>query len=84
MYFNSLGCVVSASNGEMLAIASSESNLYQLDRNVMNGAETNYLACSDGTSYYLELWHKRSGHLNVNNVKMLQNMVQVYSYIFCE
>ena len=46
VYFNFLGCVVRTSNGEMLVVASLESNLYQLDTNVMSGAETNSLACS--------------------------------------
>jgi hypothetical protein len=68
--FNSLGCVVRASNGEMLAVASLESNLYQLDTNVVNGAETSSLAHCDGNSHLLELWH-----LNANSVKMLQTMV---------
>ena len=36
VHFNSLGCVMRASNGEMLAVASLESNLYQLDTKVMN------------------------------------------------
>ena len=75
VHFNSLGCVVRTSNGEMLAVASLESNLYQLDTNVMNGAETSSLARSDENSHSLELWHKRLGHLNANSVKMLQNMV---------
>ena len=75
VHFNSLGCVVRASNGEMLAVASLESNLYQLDTNVVNGAKMSYLAHSDGNLYSLELWHKRLGHLNANSVKTLQSMV---------
>ena len=59
----------------MLAIASLESNLYQLDTNVMNGAEMSSLVHSDGNLYFLELWHKRLGHLNANSVKTLQTMV---------
>ena len=64
-----------ASNGKMLVVASLESNLYQLDMNVMNGAETSFLVRSNGNSYSLELWQKRLGHLNANSVKMLQGMV---------
>src|SRR6202022_195330 len=43
--------------------------------NVVNGVEMSSLAHSDGNSHSLELWHKRLGQLNVNNVKMLQSMV---------
>ena len=75
VHFNSLGCVLKASNGEMLGVASLESNLYQLDTNVMNGAETSSLAHSEATSHPLELWHKTLGHLNANSVKTLQTMV---------
>ena len=75
VHFNSLGCVVRASNGEMLAVASLESNLYQLDTKVMHEAETSSLAHSEANSHPLELWHKRLGHLNANSVKSLQTMV---------
>ena len=75
IHFNLLVCVVRASNGKMLAVALLESNLYQLDTNVINGAETSSLARFDGKSHPLELWHKRLGHLNANSVKMLQSMV---------
>jgi hypothetical protein len=42
---------------------------------VVNGAEMNSLAHSDGNSHSLELGHKRLGHLNANSVKMLQSMM---------
>ena len=73
--FNLLGCVVRVSNGEMLAVASLESNLHQLDTNVVNEAEMSSLAYSNGNSHSLELWHKKLGHLNANSIKMLQSMV---------
>ena len=41
----------------------------------MNGAETNFMTHSDENSHPLDLWHKRLGHLNTNNMKMLQSMV---------
>ena len=66
----------------MLAVASLESNLYQLDTNVVNGAETSSLAHSDGNSHSLELWHKRLGHLNANSVKMLQSMVSGRAFYY--
>ena len=62
VHFNLFGCVVRASNGEMLAVASLESNLHQLDTNIVNGAEISFLAHSDGNSHSLEFWHKRLGH----------------------
>jgi hypothetical protein len=73
--FQLVGMVVRADNGEMLAVASLESNLYQLDTNVVNGAKMSSLAHFDGNLYSLELWHKRLGHLNANSVKTLQSMV---------
>ena len=63
VHFNLLGCVVRASNGEILGVALLESNLYKLDMNVMNAVETSSLACSDENSHSLELWHKRLGHI---------------------
>lgn len=39
VHFKSLGCMVRAINGEMLAVASLKYNLYQLDTNMMNGDE---------------------------------------------
>ena len=65
VHFNLLECVVRANNGDMLAIALLESNLYQLHTNVVNETEMSIF----------EFGHKRLGHLNVNNVKMLQSIV---------
>ena len=75
VHFNLLECMVKANNGNMLGFALLESNLYQLDTNVMNGAKTSFLARSDGNSHSLELWHKRLGRFNKNNMIMLQGMV---------
>ena len=61
VHFNSLECVVRASNGKMSAVVSLESNLYQLDTNVMNGAKINFLACSDGNSHSLEFGTRGCG-----------------------
>ena len=71
VHFNLLECVVRASNGEILAVALLESNLYQLDTNVIKGAKSSSLACSNGNSHFLELSHKRLGYLNANSMKML-------------
>ena len=75
VHLNSLGCMVRASNDKMLAVASLESNLYQLETKVMHGAKTSYLAHSEANSHHLEFWHKRFGHLNANSVKSLKTMV---------
>jgi hypothetical protein len=75
VHFNSLGCIVWAIDGEMLVVISIEPNLYQLERNVVNEVEMSYSAHSGEDSHSLELWHKRLGNLNYNNVKMLQSMV---------
>lgn len=42
VYYNLLGCAVKVSNGKMLAVASTKSNLYQLDMNVRNGVENEF------------------------------------------
>ena len=73
--FQLVGMRGEVSNGEMLAVASLESNLYQLDTKVMHGAETSSLAHSEANSHPLELWYKRLGHLNANSMKSLQTMV---------
>ena len=52
----------------MLVVALLESNLYQVDGNVMKGAKTYVLAHFDGNSHSLELWHKRLGHFNANSM----------------
>lgn len=38
-------------------------------------AKTSSLAHSHETSHFMELWHKRLGHLNANSMKILQSMV---------
>ena len=61
MHFNSLECVVRASNGKMLVVASLVSNIYQLDTNVMNGSKTNPLTYSDINLHSLEFGTRRWG-----------------------
>lgn len=75
VHFNLLGCVVRASNGKVLGLASLKFNLYQLDINMMNGSQINYLVHSNASSYPLEILRKWLGHLNNNIVKMIQSMV---------
>jgi transposase InsO family protein len=86
-------CIVRAFNGEVIAIAPREGNLYQVtfpkvcEMHVANVAQTSTI---DGA---LEHWHRRLGHLNVKGVHALQNMVNgmnlgnmpcLTSSFFCE
>jgi hypothetical protein len=73
--FNMNECIVRAFDGEVIAIALREGNLYQMtftkvcEMHVANLAQ---ISTIDGA---LELWHRRLGHLNIKGVHALQNMV---------
>jgi hypothetical protein len=73
--FNMNECIVRAFDGEVIAIALREGNLYQMtftkvcEMHVANLAQTSTI---DGA---LELWHRHLGHLNTKGVHALQNMV---------
>jgi hypothetical protein len=73
--FNMNECIVRAFDGEVIAIALREGNLYQMtftkvcEMHVANLAQTSTI---DGA---LELWHRRLGHLNIKGVHVFQNMV---------
>ncbi len=66
-------CIVRAFDGEVIAIALREGNLYQMtftkvcEVHVANVAQTSTIA--------LVLWHRRLGHLNIKGMHALQNMV---------
>jgi hypothetical protein len=68
-------CIVRAFDGEVIAIALREGNLYQMtftkvcEMHVANLAQTSTI---DGA---LELWHRPLGHLNIKGVHALQHMV---------
>lgn len=51
VYFKSFECIMRASNGEILIVATLESSLYQLDTNVMNGAYLTYLGYSNAHAF---------------------------------
>ena len=72
VHFNSLGCIMRASNKEVLVVAS---NSYHLNTNVMNEAETSSLAYLEANLHLVEQWNKRLGHVNAINVKSLQTMM---------
>jgi hypothetical protein len=73
--FNMNECIVRAFDGEVIAVALREGNLYQMtftkvcEMHVANLAQTSTI---DGA---LELWHCRLGHLNIKGVHALQIMV---------
>jgi hypothetical protein len=73
--FNMNERIVSAFDGEVIAIALRDGNLYQMtftkvcEMHVANLAQTSTI---DGA---LELWHRRLGHLNIKGVHALQHMV---------
>jgi len=73
--FNMNECIVKAFDGEVIAIALCEGNLYQVtfpkvcEMHVANVAQTSTI---DGA---LELWHRCLGHLNLKGVHALQNIV---------
>jgi hypothetical protein len=73
--FNMNECIVRSFDGEVIAIALREGNLYQVtftkvcEMHVANVAQTSTI---DGA---LEFWHCCLGHLNVKGVHALQNMV---------
>ena len=75
VHFNKSGCVVWTQEGDMLAMAPMEANLYQMELKKVNGAEVSTLAHTSAKHHSLELWHKRLGHLNVKSVRSLQGMV---------
>ena len=52
-----------------------ESNLYQLNTNVMTRAKMGFLAYFEANLHFLELKHKRLWHLHANSAKMLQTLV---------
>ena len=61
---------------EMLTIASLESNLYQQNMIIINGAKINSLANFYTNFHFLKIWHKKLGHLNENSAHMIQSMVR--------
>ena len=75
VHFNTMGCKVRTQRGEVVAMATMEANLYQLDLKVIGGGDASAKALTSAYGSAMELWHKRLGHLHVNGVKGLQSMV---------
>lgn len=70
--FNKDGGVVKASNGQVLAKAPLEHNLYQITFKEVLKAKVASVAQSHDS---LSMWHQRLGHLNMKSVRELQHMV---------
>ncbi len=73
--FNLNECIVKASDGEAIAIAPREGNLYQMNFMKVHGVDAANLVQSPTGDGGLELWHRRLGHLNEKGVRTLQTMV---------
>jgi len=73
--FNLNECIVKGSDGEAIAVAPREGNLYQMNFAKVHGADAAHLVQSPTGDGGLELWHRRLGHLNEKGVRMLQSMV---------
>ena len=75
VHFNTMGCKVRTQRREVVAMATMEANLYQLDLKVVGREDASAKALTSAHESAMELWHKRLGHLHVNRVKGLQSMV---------
>ena len=73
--FNVDGCTMRAPNGDVLAVAPRQDNLYQVTFTKVYEADSAHAAQSSTTNGAMELWHRRLGHLNVRSVGLLQSMV---------
>ena len=73
--FKADGCVLTAPNGDVLALAPREGNLYQVAFTKVYEADAANVAQSSTKKGALELWHRRLGHLNARSVHLLQSMV---------
>ena len=75
VHFNTMGYKVRIQTGEVVAMATMEANLYQLDLKFVGGEDVSAKAFTLAHESVMKLWHKRLGHLHVNGVKGLQSMV---------
>ena len=75
VHFNTMGCKVRTQRGEVVAMATMEAKLYQLDLKVVGREDASAKVLTSAHGSAMELWHKRLGHLHVNEVKGLQSMI---------
>ena len=69
-------CIVRGANGEVVAIARREGNLYLMTFKELHGAHSTNLENSRAGGDSVELWHHRLGHLDVRSIYALQSMVK--------
>ena len=69
--FNVDGCTLKAPNGDVIAVAPCEGNLYQVSFNKVLEVDAANLVQPSRKGTALELWHRRLGHLNVRSVRFL-------------
>ena len=67
--------IVKSCNGEAIAIAPHERNLYKINFVKVHKAEAANLVQSPTGDGALELWYRRLGHLNVKGIHTFRNMV---------
>ena len=76
MQFHINECIVGGANGDVIAIAQLEENLYQMTfTEVYKTNVANFMRSRVGGSP-VELWHCRLGHLNVRSIYALQSIVK--------
>ena len=73
--FNLNKCIIKSCDGEAITIVPHEQNLYKIGFVKVQGMEVANLVQSPMGNGALELWNRRLGHLNMNNVHTFQNMV---------
>ena len=84
VHFNTVGCVVRAASGVLIASAPREGNLYYLHFTKVNGTSMACVAQGSAQEGVVELWHRRLGHLNVKSMKSLQHIVKGLNLSSCK
>lgn len=75
MHFNMIGYIVRSRDGELLAMASIEANLYQGELKKVIRTKVSNLAYTSSNGHIMEFWHKRLGNLHAKSLKALLHMV---------
>ena len=64
-------------NGNIIAIAQREENLYQMTFTEVCEADAANFVCSRAGGGLMEPWHRRLGHLDLMSIYALQSMVRI-------
>lgn len=73
--FNLKEYIVKVLDGEAIAIASHEANLYQINHAMVQEADMANLMQLPRIDVKLKIWRCRIGYLNAKNINMLQSIV---------